>query len=79
MARLKSHHADLDTAINLSRSFAHLVRQRLSEQLDPWLELAASSSLTQFQRFVRSLQEDYEALKAGVPFATSNGQVEGLK
>lgn len=77
ITRLQVQHPDIATAITLSRSFAYLVRQRLSEQFDVWLKQATSSPLTQFQRFAQSLQEDYGAVKAGVMLATSNGQVEG--
>jgi len=75
--QLQAQHPDIATAITLSRCFAESVRQRQPKQFDVWLEQAMSSSLTQFQRFARSLQEDYEAVKAGVTLATSNGQVEG--
>lgn len=77
VTRLAAQHPELETAITLSRGFAHLVRQQQPEQLDPWLEQARSSPLIQFQKFARSLQEDYEAVKAGVTLAVSNGQVEG--
>lgn len=70
-------HPDLATAINLAQQFAALVRQRSPQQLDLWLEQASSSSIKQFQNFAKSLQEDYEAVKAGVTLAVSNGQVEG--
>ncbi|MDX2242234.1 MAG: transposase, partial [Leptolyngbyaceae cyanobacterium bins.302] len=53
------------------------VRQRQSEQLDLWLERASSSSIKQFQNFAKSLQEDYQAVKAAVTLEVSNGQVEG--
>ncbi len=69
-------HPALATAINLAQQFAELVRQRLPKQLDLWLEQASCSSIKQFQNFAKSLQEDYEAVKAGVTLAVSNGQVE---
>lgn len=70
-------HPDLVVAIQLAQQFADLVRHRQPEQLDPWLERASSSSIKQFQNFAKSLQEDYEAVKAGVTLEVSNGQVEG--
>lgn len=76
LAHLKQHPA-LTVAIDLAQEFADLVRQRDPKQLDRWLEQASSSSLTQFHRFAKSLQEDYAAVKAGVTLAVSNGQVEG--
>nr|WP_317110686.1 ISL3 family transposase [Chroococcidiopsis sp. SAG 2025] len=77
VTQLKAQHQEIETAITLCRAFAQLVRQRLPEQLDLWVEQAANSTLVQFQRFARSLQQDYEAVKAGVTLTTSNGQVEG--
>ena len=70
-------HPELVTAIHLAQQFADLVRQRLPERLDCWLEQASNSSIKQFQNFAKSLQEDYAAVKAGVTLAVSNGQVEG--
>ncbi|WP_409197266.1 transposase [Chroococcidiopsis cubana] len=76
LAHLKQHPA-LAIAIDLAQEFADLVRQRDPKQLDRWLEKASSSCVTQFQRFAKSLQSDYAAVKAGVTLAVSNGQVEG--
>ncbi len=70
-------HPDLAAAIQLAQHFAQVVRQRQPEQLDLWLEQASSRSIKQFQNFAKSLQEDYEAVKAGVTLAVSKGQVEG--
>ena len=70
-------HPELVTAIHLAQQFADLVRQRLPELLDRWLEQASNSSIKQFQNFAKSLQEGYAAVKAGVTLAVSNGQVEG--
>jgi transposase len=70
-------HPALVTAIHLAQQFADLVRQRLPERLDRWLEQASNSSIKQFQNFAKSLEEDYAVVKAGVTLAVSNGQVEG--
>ena len=69
--------AELAGSISLAQDFAQLVRQRHSNQLDLWLERAEQSRLAPFERFARSLKEDYDAVKAGVTLAISNGQVEG--
>ena len=68
---------ELASALGLAQDFAQLVRQRQSEALDLWLERAEQSQVAPFERFARSLKEDYDAVKAGVTLATSNGQVEG--
>ena len=56
---------------------SHLVRQRLSDQLDAWLERATPCGLRAFQSFANGLREDYQAVKAGLTFPWSTGPVEG--
>lgn len=70
-------HPHLSPAIVLAEDFAQLVRERRFEEFDPWLKQAIQSNLVPFQRFARSLQEDYEAVKAGLTLSVSNGPVEG--
>lgn len=77
VARLREQHPELSAAIDLAQGFAQLVRQRQPAQLDSWLTQAGHCNLIPFQRFARSLQEDYEAVKAGVTLPVSNGPVEG--
>lgn len=69
-----AQHPDLAEAIELAQSFALLVRQRQSDQLDCWLEQAQKSQLSPFHRFAKRLREDYDAVKAGVTLPWSNGQ-----
>lgn len=69
--------AELTSTIGLAQDFAQLVRQKQSEQFDPWLERAEQSQIAPFERFARSLKEDYDAVKAGVTLETSNGPIEG--
>jgi len=72
-----SQQPELTEAIQLSQGFLKLVRERLPEQLDGWLEQAKNSTLKAFQRFAKGLNDDYDAVKAGVTLDVSNGQVEG--
>lgn len=72
-----SEHPALSTAISLAQGFLNLVRHRLPQNLDTWLEEAKSSIYKQFQSFSNGLREDYDAVKAGVTLEVSNGQVEG--
>ena len=69
--------AELAEAIDLSESFAELVRHRQPEGLDGWLERAAKSGLRAFQRLAGGLRDDYAAVKAGLTLPWSNGPVEG--
>jgi transposase len=75
--RLVEQNPNLISAIELAQVFAQLVRQRQPQQLDVWLQQAEESEIEAFQRFAKSLKEDYEAVKAGVTLPVSNGQVEG--
>jgi transposase len=52
------------------------VRQRQPKPLDLWLQQAQEIGIKPFERFAKSLQEDYAAVKAGVTLVISNGQVE---
>lgn len=75
--QLKAQQAELAEAIELTETFADLVRHRRPEQLDPWLTRAAKSSLGPFRNFAKRLWVDYDAVKAGVTVAWSNGPAEG--
>ncbi len=77
IADLKTQHPDLATAIDLTQGFTKLVRERLPQQLDVWLEQALSSSMKLFQGFAQGLKEDYAAVKASLMSDISNGPVEG--
>jgi transposase len=76
LAALRAQQAKIAKAINLAQDFARLVRQRQPEQLDPWLESAAST-LEALQRFAKEFCEDYDAIKAGVTLPWSTSPVEG--
>jgi transposase len=73
IAQLQTAHSDLKSAIELAQQFASLVRQRLSEQLDAWLNKAKNSPVSLLRSFAVSLESDYDAVKAGVTMSVSNG------
>ena len=66
IAQLQTAHSDLKSAIELAQQFASLVRQRLPEQLDTWLDKAKNSSVSLLHSFAVGLESDYNAVKAGV-------------
>ena len=68
----------VSVAIDLTQGFIELVRQRLPDHLDPWLQEAKNSSIKAFENFAKGLEEDYDAVKAGLTLEVSNGPVEGL-
>jgi transposase len=69
---------ELANILQLSQSFLELVRERQPTQLDAWLTAASDSQIPQFQRFVTGLRSDYDAVRAALSMAVSNGPVEGL-
>jgi transposase len=77
LAQLHAQSAEVAEAMDLAQDFTALVRQRQPERLDPWLTRATASTLEAFQRFARGLQEDYQAVKAGVTLPWSTSPVEG--
>ena len=70
-------HAQFSEAVTFAQSFLFIVRKRLPQHLDTWLERAKNSALKPFQRFAKGLRDDYDAVKAGMTLEVSNGPVEG--
>lgn len=68
---------ELAEVITLAQGFIELVRQRLAEGLDSWLERAINGSIKAMGSFAKGLKEDYDAVKAGLTLEVSNGPVEG--
>lgn len=64
-------------AIPLVKSFQTMVRERKAKNFDRWLQQADASELVEFQRFARSLRQDYQAVYCGLSEKWSNGQTEG--
>jgi transposase len=76
LLQLQAQHPALAEASQLAQGFAQLVRRRQPDQLEPWLERAASSLSEAFRRFAKRLQEDDDSVNAGVTLPWSNGPVE---
>jgi transposase len=77
LTRLHSTHATFAQAITLAQDFAQLLRARQPEQLDTWLQQAATSGVAVLRRLAQSFQRDYAAVKAGLTLPWSSGPVEG--
>jgi len=69
--------AEIATAYALAQRFAHLIRQRVADALEPWLESAQSLALVEFRRFAAGLCQDKDAVLAALKYPWSNGQAEG--
>ncbi len=77
LARVREAAPTLAAVVGLAEEFAALVRGREPERLDPWLQRAQDSAVPALQRFAKRLLSDYDAVRAAVTLAWSNGQVEG--
>ena len=77
LARLREAAPVLAAAVTLAEEFAALVRGREPKRLDLWLQRAQDSAVPALQRFAKRLSSDYDAVRATVTLAWSNGQVEG--
>ncbi|WP_235071179.1 transposase [Leptolyngbya sp. Heron Island J] len=69
--------SELSEASNLTQGFIKLIREQLPKNLDGWLEKAKNITVKAFQSFAKGLEEDYDAVKAGITLDVSNGPVEG--
>ncbi|HEY8614331.1 MAG TPA: ISL3 family transposase [Roseomonas sp.] len=76
LAKLREAAPTLAAAVALAEEFAVLVRGHKPERLDPWLQRAQDSAVPALQRFAKRLSSDYDAVRAAVTLAWSNGQVE---
>ena len=74
---LRRHAPELDEAVALAEEFTGLVRDHAPDRLDPWLQRAGNSTVRQLRSFAKRLRADYDAVRAGVTLAWSNGQTEG--
>ena len=64
-------------AATLGKAFKALSDKRQGKDLDTWLDRAKSSGIPAFRNFAVSLEQDYDAVKAGLSLDWSNGPVEG--
>jgi len=74
---VRRHAPELDEAVALAEEFTGLVRDRAPSRLDPWLRRARDSTAHHMRNFAKRLGDDYDAVRAAVTLAWSNGPVEG--
>ena len=58
-------------------AFKTIMADKQVEKLDAWLETSESSEAESMRHFVRSLRQDYAAVRQAFSSEWSNGQVEG--
>jgi transposase len=67
----------IETTYHLVKQFLQMVRERTGEQLDSWLAAVQASHLEAFASFVTGVQQDKDAVLAGLTLQWSNGPLEG--
>jgi transposase len=77
LRQLRQASPDLETAYQLVKDFLHMVRELGGERLEEWLDKVQASHLQAFESFVTGVQQDKNAVRAGLTLTWSNGPVEG--
>jgi transposase len=77
LGRLFELSPEIERAQSLAQRFISLMRERKSEDFDAWLREAEQSGVAEMKAFAKGLKQDYGAVKAGLRYEWSNGQVEG--
>jgi transposase len=74
---LPTLHPDIHLVAAFAQRFAQIVRDRLPDALDDWMQYGLQSTLREVRAFARGIQRDYAAVKAALSLPWSNGMVEG--
>jgi len=61
----------------LIEDFTTMLRERQGERLDRWLQKVEERGVSELKSFAQGLRRDYDAVKAGLTLAWSQGPVEG--
>jgi transposase len=77
LQQLREASPDLETAYQLVKEFLQMVRELTGERLEQWLSKVEASRLQAFQSFVTGVQQDKDAVLAGLTLSWSNGPLEG--
>jgi Transposase len=77
LRQLRQASPHLEAAYRLVETFLQMVRERTGEYLDAWLGAVEASHLEAFESFVTGVQQDKDAVLAGLTLEWSNGPLEG--
>ena len=77
LRQLRQASPQIETAYQLVEQFLRMVRERSGEQLAAWLAEVQASQLAAFDSFVTGVQQDQDAVLAGLTLPWSTGPVEG--
>src|SRR6266699_868378 len=64
-------------AYGLAQAFMQMIREQTGEQLDTWIRLVEASHLPEMESFAKGIQQDKEAVRAGLTLPWSQGPLEG--
>lgn len=77
LRQLRQASPQVETVYQLVDKFLQMVRERTGEQLDAWLASTKASHLKAFDSFVVGVQQDKDAVFAGLTLPWSQGPLEG--
>lgn len=77
LAQLCEGDQEIREANELILEFTTMLRERKGERFDAWLEKVEQQGISELRSFAQSLKKDYQAVKAGLTLAWSQGPVEG--
>jgi transposase len=75
LQQLKQASPQVEATYHLVETFLHMVRKRTAERLDAWLAAVQASQLEAFESFVTGVQQDKDAVRAGLSLPWSNDYV----
>src|SRR5436305_3347132 len=77
LQQLRQASPEIEIVYQLVDKFLHMVRERTGEQLERWLDEVKASRLEAFDSFVKGIQQDKDAVFAGLTLPWSNGHLVG--
>ena len=77
LIRLADNCPQIATACGLAKDFSDMVRQRQGIRFDDWRHSVGVAEIPEIQSFVNSMQQDRDAVIAGLTLEWSNGPTEG--
>lgn len=77
LSQLCEEDQEIREANELIQEFTTILRERKGERFDAWLQKVEQQGISELCSFAQSLKKDYQAVKAGLTLAWSQGPVEG--
>ena len=77
LSQLCEEDQEIREANELILEFTTILRERKGERFDTWLQKVEQQGISELCGFAQSLKKDYQAVKAGLTLAWSQGPVEG--